>query len=87
MARYKDTDTNQGLFLAVNLKEQLVPGTFEYTLNKILDEMDLSCFDGKYQNDITGATAIEPRVLLKIILYCYSLEIKPCPKSLQTGIL
>jgi transposase len=75
MARYKDTDTNQGLFLAVNLKEQLVPGTFEYTLNKILDEMELSCFDGKYQNDITGATAIEPRVLLKIILYCYSLGI------------
>jgi transposase len=75
MARYKDTDTNQGIFLAVNLQEQLVSGTFEHMLNKILDEMDLSCFDGKYQNDITGAAAIEPRILLKIILYCYSLGI------------
>jgi transposase len=44
-------------------------------LNKILDEMDLSCFDGKYRNDITGAAAIEPRILLKVILYCYSLGI------------
>ena len=37
--------------------------------------MDLSIFDRNYNNDYTGAAAIEPRILLKIILYCYSMGI------------
>jgi len=76
MAHYKETEKGQGLFLTVNLSEQLVPGTFEHTLNKLIDKkLDLSIFDRKYQNDETGAAAIKPGILLKIILYCYSLGI------------
>jgi transposase len=76
MAHYKETEKGQGLFLTVNLSEQLVPGTFEHTLNKLIDKkLDLSIFDSKYQNDETGAAAIQPGILLKIILYCYSLGI------------
>jgi transposase len=36
------------------------------------EKINLSIFDKRYTNDQTGATAIEPRILLKIILYCYS---------------
>jgi len=76
MARYKETEKGQGLFLTVNLNEQLVTGTFEYTLNHLIDKkLDLSIFDSKYNNDLTGASAIEPRILLKIILYCYSMGV------------
>ena len=76
MAHYKNTEKDQGLFLTVNLTEQIVPGTYEYTLKRLLDnKMDLSIFDRKYNNDYTGAAAIEPRILLKIILYCYSMGI------------
>jgi transposase len=76
MARYKETDKKQGLFISVNLKDQIVPGTFEYTLQELLDKkIDLSIFDRKYNNDETGAGAIEPRILLKIIIYCYSLGV------------
>ena len=76
MARYKETEKGQGLFLTVNLPEQIVEGTYEYTLNRLIDKkLDLSVFDGKYNNDLTGAAAIEPGILLKIILYCYSLGI------------
>jgi transposase len=76
MAHYKDTEKGQGLFLTVNLDEQLVPGTYEYTLTRLIDnKLDLSIFDRKYNNDYTGAAAIEPRILLKIILYCYSMGI------------
>jgi transposase len=72
MARYKETTRGQGLLLPVDLSEQLIPGTYEDTLNHLLDsEIDLSIFDLKYKNDFTGAPAIEPRILLKIILYCY----------------
>src|SRR5215469_15826317 len=76
MARYKETERGQGLFLTINLAEQLVPGTYEYTLTRLIDnKLDLSIFDRKYNNDYTGATAIEPRLLLKIVLFCYSMGV------------
>jgi len=76
MANYKPTEKGQGLFLAVNLSEQIIPGTFEHTLENLIDNrLDLSIFDCKYKNDFTGAPAIKPRILLKIIIYCYSLGI------------
>src|SRR5215469_16407159 len=76
MANYKQTNKAQGLLLAVNLYEQIIPGTFEDMLSRLIDEkLDLSIFDKRYINDETGAPAIDPRILLKIILYCYSLGI------------
>jgi transposase len=45
-------------------------------LNYIVDnQLDLSTFDKRYKNDETGASAYNPSVLLKIILYGYSLGI------------
>jgi transposase len=73
MARYKFLDhPGQGLILTLNLKEQLLPGTFEFTLNHLIDRTDLSAFDAAYHNDEKGAPAYPPSVLLKIIIYCYS---------------
>ena len=47
MARYKETEREQGLFLTVNLSEQLFTGTFEWTLNNLIDKIEsLSIFDG-----------------------------------------
>lgn len=57
MARYKPIDTSQR-FIAVDLERQLQPGTFEHALNYLVDhELDLSQFDARYRNDLTGATA------------------------------
>ena len=76
MARYKTREEGQGLFLSVNLSEQLIYGTYEYTLKQLIDEkLDLSILDSKYKNDLKGATAIQSRILLKIILYCYYLGV------------
>ena len=72
MARYKDIDTSPR-FLAVDLQRQLLPGTFEFALNRLLDhELDLSGFDSRFNNDVTGATAYPPAMLLKVILFAYS---------------
>ena len=71
MARLKDTDNTQGQFIAVNLREQLLPDTFEWTIDYLINKMDLSLFEKKYNNDEKGACAYPPRVLLKVILYCY----------------
>jgi len=71
--RYTDVAAGQGMFIEINFKEQLLSGTFECMLNKIIGkEIDISIFDKKYKNDLTGASAIPPAVLLKLIIYGYS---------------
>ena len=75
MARFKNSDNSQGLFLTINLNEQLLPGTFEFTLNYLIERMDLSLFEERYNNDENGATAYSPKTLLKVIMYCYSVGI------------
>ena len=73
MARYKDYDYSQGKFIPIHFDRQILPGTFEYSLHYLIDnEIDLSIFDTRYQNDETGAPAYDPAILLKIILYAYS---------------
>jgi transposase len=72
MARYKHIDTNPR-FLAIDLAQQLLPGTFEHALNHLLDHaVDLSPFDARFRNDETGATAYPPATLLKVVLFAYS---------------
>ena len=75
MARYKHIDTSPRL-LAVDLQRQLLPGTFEHAMNHLIDnELDLSGFDTCFKNDITGAAAYPPAMLLKIVLFAYSMGI------------
>ncbi len=73
MARYKDYDYTQGKFIPIHFDKQILPGTFEYTLHYLINnEIDLSVFDLRYQNDEIGAPAYDPAILLKIILFAYS---------------
>ncbi len=61
------------MFLPVVLTEQIQPGTFEFALDHLVDhELDLSALDAKFRNDETGASAYDPRVMLKIVLLAYS---------------
>jgi transposase len=73
MAKYKAYDYDQLVMIPISLENQLEPGTLEYTINELVEKnIDLSVFEGRYQNDETGATAINPKVLLKVILFAYS---------------
>ncbi|MFZ2300924.1 MAG: IS1182 family transposase [Gallionella sp.] len=75
MARYKHIDTSPR-FLAVDLQRQLLPGTFEHAMNHLIDnELDLSGFDARFKNDVTGAAAYPPAMLLKVILFAYSMGV------------
>jgi transposase len=72
MARYKIIDRNPK-FIPVVLDTQLMPGSFEYALDFLVDNaLDLSRFDARYKNDETGAPAYSPAVMIKIILLAYS---------------
>ena len=72
MARYKPI--HQGVkLLAVDFDRQILPGTFEHALRYLVDkELDLDGFHQRYRNDVQGAAAFDPAVLLKIILLAYS---------------
>lgn len=73
MARYKNYNYAQMKLLPVSFDRQILPGTFEHTLNWLIDEeFDLSAFESRYRNDETGAPAYDPAILLKIILVAYA---------------
>jgi transposase len=73
MARYKYYNYDQLMMVPVSLEDQLIPGTLEYAIHHVVEErLDLSMFDDRYCNDETGRRAIDPRVLIKIVLFGYS---------------
>jgi transposase len=61
------------VMVPVSFQHQLEPGTLEQTINELVEQhIDLSVFEAHYQNDNTGARAIHPKLLLKVILFAYS---------------
>jgi transposase len=73
MAKYKRYDYKQSLMIPVSLEEQLVPGTLEFAIHTLVERrMDMSVFDSNYQNDETGRSAYDPKILLKVVLLGYS---------------
>ena len=73
MANYKPDMSCQSKFIPIDFSQQIIPGTFEYALSHIVDShLDLSTFDSGYNNDLRGAAAYPPSVMLKIILFGYS---------------
>jgi len=73
MAKFKPLHENQLVMLPISLQDQLVPDTLEYTISELVEKhLDLSVFDARYKNDETGAAAIHPKILLKVILLAYA---------------
>ena len=72
MARYKPYDVKQITLVPISFQDQILPGSFEYALNEIVDQhIDMTPFDARYKNDETGCLAYDPAILLKIVLYGY----------------
>lgn len=73
MARYKHYDYNQTKMIPLCFADQIQPGSFEYTLNHVIDnDLDLNVFAKRYRNDTNGAPAYDPAILLKVVLFAYS---------------
>ena len=72
MARYKPYDVKQVTLIPVLFSDQILPGSFEYALNEIVDHhIDMHPFEARYKNDETGCLAYDPAILLKIVLFGY----------------
>ena len=72
MAKLKQSNITQGMFYAVNLQAQIINGSFEWTMEYLINKMDMSLFERNYCNDEHGAAAYPPRALLKLTFFCYS---------------
>jgi transposase len=73
MPKFIPYDYNQSSMVIINFEEQLQPGTFEHAIHHLIDNnLDMSVFYPRVNNDETGRPAYDPAILLKIILFAYS---------------
>lgn len=62
MPRYEPIERHS-LMLPVDLSEQIVPGSFGFALDYLVDhELDLLGLDARFKNDAVVASAYDPRV-------------------------
>jgi transposase len=91
MPRYRDRERKQALLVPVRFEEQIQPGTLEHAIDYLVDnEIDLSGFESRYKNDETGAPAIHPGILLKIVLFGYSRGIissRPIARACEENVI
>lgn len=73
MAKYREYSPKRTRLLPVALSNQIQPGTIEYSINYLVDHhINLSVFNFRYNNGETEEPAIDPAILLKVILFAYS---------------
>lgn len=73
MPRFTQYDDRKTVMLPVDFEQQILPGTFEYSLHDLVDnELDLCIFNSRFKNDETGRPVYDPAILLKVALLAYS---------------
>ena len=73
MPRFIPYNHHQDTMIVINFDDQILPGTFEHALHHLIEhKVDLSEFHNAYRNAFEGRPAIDPAILLKIILFAYS---------------
>lgn len=72
MARYKPYNANQSRLVPITLSEHIYEGSLEEAIHLTVEDLDLSGMENLYNNDDTGRPAINPKVLLKVILLAYA---------------
>jgi transposase len=69
--RFRDYQPDQILLLPPSLRDWLPEGHLAYFIADTIDQMDLSCFYGRYEGDGRRNQPFEPRMMVKILLYGY----------------
>ena len=59
MARFEDYDYKQDKFPPINFSQQILPGSFEYTVHNLMDhKLDLSVIYSRYRSYLKDLRAI-----------------------------
>ena len=70
---FKSYDQQQGLLLPPSLEELIGPRHLVRVVNQVVDSMDISELINTYEGG--GSSSYHPRMLLKVLLYAYSVKI------------
>jgi len=72
MAHFKPYNANQSRLVPITLSEHIYEGSLEEAIHLTVEGLDLKGMEKLYHNDETGRPAINPKVLLKVILLSYA---------------
>ena len=73
MAKFRTPDFKQRVMVPISLSEQITAGTLEFAIHELVEKrLDLSPFLARFRNDVVGRPAIDPKILLKVVLLAYS---------------
>ena len=74
MGKFKEYRQNQIMLMPPNLDDKIAEDHFARYINEVVDELDISDIEEGYSD--LGCHAYHPRMLLKVILYGYSIGVR-----------
>jgi transposase len=78
LPQFKHYAQNQPMLLPPDLRDWVPPDHACHVINDIIEKLDTSCIEETYSKN--GASAYYPKMLLKVIFYCYTQGIRSSRK-------
>src|SRR4030042_6485649 len=74
MGKFKEYRQNQIMLMPPDLNDKIPEDHFARYISEVVDELDISDIEESYSD--LGCHAYHPRMLLKVILYGYSIGVR-----------
>jgi len=78
MPKFKEYSQNQNMLLPPNITDWIPKDHQCFVINEIIDKLNISCVENTYSDQ--GASAYNPRMLVKIIFYSYAKGVRSSRK-------
>jgi hypothetical protein len=78
---YPPYDPEQLLLLRQSLRDWLPEDHLVHFLSDLVDQLDLSAITSPYEQEARGYPPCHPRMMVKLLLYAYTLGIPPLPQD------
>ena len=78
MPKFKEYSQSQTMLLPPNITDWIPKDHQCFVINEIIDKLNISCVENTYSDN--GASAYDPRMLIKVIFYSYAKGIRSSRK-------
>jgi len=76
MPIFKPYNQNQPMLLPQDIRDCIPSDHIGFVVNDVVDSLNMSTIEATYTNDIGGASAYSPLLLIKVLFYAYSTGIR-----------